>query len=209
MNYGHTIQQLENCGLDYSLSTEEHARLSMYFDLRRTWSETHNVAGPRSMGSPWELDFPDAVAALLVLDAELPLVDVGTGSGTPGLLIACMDPDRVIYLVEPLAKRTAFLRVACAELGLRQVTTIRGRWPQPLKEPAVQVISRAVVSPDVWPSLANRRAPQNDHIVRMLAAHRPKMDGNEYRLRTQVAYDLKEHGQRVIERWSPTGPDAA
>ena len=77
MNYAHTIKHLETCGLQYSLSTSEHARLSMYFELRRTWSETHNVAGPRSMGSPWELDFPDAAAALLDAGASAAATDDG------------------------------------------------------------------------------------------------------------------------------------
>ena len=44
------------------------------------------------------IDLPDAVAVLQVLEPNLPLTDVGTGSGTPGMLVACMLPDTEVLL---------------------------------------------------------------------------------------------------------------
>ena len=194
---------LRRAGLPDTMDPSTLDRIAMYFRLRATWSQTHNVAGPQSMKTPWELDLPDAVAATEVLHPSLPLADVGTGSGTPGLIIACMRPEHRIFLIEPIAKRTAFLRMCIAKLALKEVSVMRGRWPRTLAAKTVQVISRAVVSPEEWPVLASARDGAVDHIIRMLAAQRPPMPLADYGLSARLEYTLGGHGDRLVERWSP------
>lgn len=177
--------------------------VAAYFSLREKWSQTHNVAGPQSMKAPWELDLPDAVAVLQVLEPNLPLTDVGTGSGTPGMLVACMLPDTEVLLVEPIAKRTAFLRMCVAQLQLKNVRVFRERWPCRIPADTAQVISRAVVSPEEWPHLATGRENGADHVIRMLAAHRPAMSLSDYVLQSTMEYSLGLHGERLVERWAP------
>jgi 16S rRNA (guanine527-N7)-methyltransferase len=56
------------------------------------------------------------------------LVDVGSGAGLPGIVLAVARPDLTITLVEPLARRTAFLSEAVTALGLAAtVQVVRGR----------------------------------------------------------------------------------
>ena len=56
------------------------------------------------------------------------VVDVGSGAGLPGIVLAVARPDLTITLVEPLARRTAFLSEAVTALGLdAAVTVVRGR----------------------------------------------------------------------------------
>ncbi len=56
------------------------------------------------------------------------VVDVGSGAGLPGIVLAVARPDLSVILVEPLARRTAFLAEAVPALGLdRSVTVVRGR----------------------------------------------------------------------------------
>lgn len=56
------------------------------------------------------------------------LLDVGSGAGLPGLVLAIARPDLTVTLVEPLARRTAFLVEAVQQLGLtRTVRVFRGR----------------------------------------------------------------------------------
>ena len=159
------------------------------------------------MRTPWELDLPDAIAAYSVMNETLPIVDVGSGSGTPGILVACIQPDHPVILVEPIAKRTAFLRLCVARLSLKNVVVRRERWPCSLPDDAVQVISRAVVSPEEWPPLATSRSFGKDHLVRMLAAHRPAVELPGYLMRAQTEYTLGIHGTRIVERWEPGGND--
>ena len=56
------------------------------------------------------------------------MVDVGSGAGLPGLVLAIARPDLQVTLVEPLLRRTTFLEEVVADLGLGdQVEVLRGR----------------------------------------------------------------------------------
>ena len=57
----------------------------------------------------------------------LTVADIGSGAGLPGIPLAIARPDLTIYLVEPLLKRSTFLTEVVRELGLENVTVIRGR----------------------------------------------------------------------------------
>jgi 16S rRNA (guanine527-N7)-methyltransferase len=58
------------------------------------------------------------------LDGKGMVVDLGTGGGVPGLVIAWMAPARPVVCVEARARRAAFLRAATARLGLDRVTVL-------------------------------------------------------------------------------------
>ncbi|MEZ4469311.1 MAG: RsmG family class I SAM-dependent methyltransferase [bacterium] len=174
-------------------------RVAAFFDLRARWAGTHNLSGPRALAHPHLVDLADAEALLRVLASELPLVDVGAGSGVPGLLVACLDPARPVVVVEPLVKRAAFLRTAAHQLGLKAVRVERARWPLPLAEP-VQVVSRAVVSPEEWPALAAEGGTAVQAILRYLAAQRPPVRVPGFELAAHHDYTVDGAARRV-ERW--------
>ena len=185
-------------------------RLTDFFDLRARWASTHNLSGPRALGDPWGADLIDGLAAALVSPADRLLVDVGAGSGIPGLVVACVQPERPIVLVEPLAKRTAFLRSVTSRLGLSRVRVLRARWPAPLDQVethGADVISRAVVDPAEWPSLAVRGGRVVGGVIRMLAARRPGFEPAGFTVDRAVDYDLGADGHRRIERWIRQGAD--
>lgn len=191
-------------GLSLALGDEAVERLTRFIALRAQWSQTHNLAGPRAQADPWRIDVIDSLAVAQCAASDLPLVDVGAGSGTPGLIIAIARPDLAVELVEPLTKRVAFLRTATHRLGLANVGIHRGRWPIPLAAP-VQVVSRAVVSPEDWPALALRGGAAVQAVLRCLAAQRPPFSVDGFALSGAVDYDLGEAGRRRIERWVRIG----
>ena len=55
------------------------------------------------------------------------MVDVGSGAGLPGIPLALARPDLHVTLLEPLARRVAFLTRCVDRLGLDRVTVVRGR----------------------------------------------------------------------------------
>lgn len=191
--------RIDASGLWWPIDAATVERLSRFFDLRGRWARTHNLSGPRALADPWADDLLDGVAVAATLDRGLPLVDVGAGSGVPGLVVACLLPDQPVVLVEPIAKRTAFLRSAAARLGLRAARVHRARWPIELDE-AVQVVSRAVIDPAVWPELAASAGPRVVSIIRLLAAHRPPMSSTAFQQVTAHDYAVGSSLRRV-ERW--------
>ena len=58
------------------------------------------------------------------------VIDVGSGAGLPGLALAIARPDLDLHLVEPMLRRTNWLSMAVAELGLTNVSVHRGRAEQ-------------------------------------------------------------------------------
>lgn len=191
---------------------EGEARLEAFFELRRAWSKTHNVSGPRALADPWGADLVDGLAVAQVSPANNPLIDVGAGSGIPGLVVACVQPDRPVILVEPIAKRTAFLRSVATRLGLTSVRVERARWPievRGIADGRADVVSRAVVRPDTWPRLAVQGGTVVGGVIRMLAAQRPTCDLSGFVLAEAVDYRLGAQGDRRVERWArqATGRD--
>lgn len=198
----HDVQRLlDQAGLNWIAGQSACAGVARFFAHRERWSATHNLSGPEALRRPWELDFLDAVAVSLALAPGLPLIDVGAGSGVPGLIVALLVPDQVVELVEPRVKRSAFLRSAVGDLGLTAVQVSRTRWPVQVGVPS-QVISRAVVSPADWPALAAEGGPNVVSILRMLAAERPPWPLMHFELAAAVDYAPPTAGTRRIERWS-------
>lgn len=76
------------------------------------------------------------------------VVDIGSGGGYPGLVLACVAPATHFDLVEPLQKRARLLRTAADELGLANVNVHPLRAEEagrgPLRESADAVTARAV-----------------------------------------------------------------
>ena len=197
----HEMHQLAHrAGITITCSLEAADRINQYFAARAEWSQTHNIAGPLAMGRPSEVDLIDSLALAQVLPGGMPLHDVGSGSGTPGLLVACLRPDLDICLIEPIAKRTAFLRHVSRLIGLRNLKVSRGRWPMAL-DTDCQVVSRAVVDPAKWPSLAASAGPHVRRVVRMMAANRPAVDFGGFEKLTEFEYHGPGNAPRLIEVW--------
>ncbi|MEE2786643.1 MAG: RsmG family class I SAM-dependent methyltransferase [Myxococcota bacterium] len=194
---------IEAAGLDPKyLNRESWIRISDYFELRKRWANTHNLAGPKALRDPWQVDLIDAYALRTVLEPGRLLIDVGTGSGTPGVLVACLLPTHPVWLVEPNAKRTAFLRAAITALGLGHVKVNRGRWPMNVSHETYQIVSRAVVNPAAWPTLAAQGSPAPATIHRMLAQHRPTMTLTAYHQTRSIHYHVQSTDDRCIESWA-------
>lgn len=183
-----------------ALTEERVNRLLELIDLRAGWSRTHNLSGPRALALIGT-DLADALAVWSCHDGVTPLLDVGSGSGVPGLMVACLNPNLSIHLVEPIAKRCAFMRTAAHRLGLSKARVHRGRWPSPELDALGEVIpiSRAVVSPEEWPPLAQR--PHLSGMMQMLALQRPEWPLEGYELSAEVRYFDPEGGERLVRRW--------
>lgn len=201
MSLGDHGRLLERVGLPIGLDAKAMGLVDQYFTARDKWSRTHNVAGPKALMAPYEVDLVDAVALTHCLSNDQPLVDVGTGSGTPGLLVACLRPELPVILVEPIAKRTAFLRNVSHELGLSNVKVIRSRWPCPLPVKEIQIVSRAVVDPELWPALALQSTALITCLYRLLAANRPAMNLADWTLIRALDYGMPADGLRRVECW--------
>ena len=110
--------------------------------------ELRGLIGPRELGRIWERHLLNSAAVVPFLGPGV-VVDIGSGAGLPGLVIAAMEPERRVVLVEPMERRCAWLREAADALGMDGVTVLRGRAEEVRDVVEADVVTaRAVASID-------------------------------------------------------------
>src|SRR5690606_30388531 len=124
-----------------------------YAELLATDGVVRGLIGPREGPRIWDRHLLNCAVVAELLPTGASVVDVGSGAGLPGLVLALARPDLSITLVEPMARRTAFLTEAVGLLGVGdRVTVLRGRAEEPSTRqwlsPADAVTARAVASLD-------------------------------------------------------------
>lgn len=132
--------------LRLALPEAARAQLMDYVALLAKWNRTYNLT---AIDDPLRMVSHHLLDSLVVLP-HLPmpevasLADAGSGAGLPGIPLAVARPEWRVVLAEANEKKTAFLRQAALELGLRNVDVHQGRVEQ--WQPATRftvVISRA------------------------------------------------------------------
>lgn len=88
---------------------------------------THGLIGPREVPRLWERHLLNCAVVADSFPSGARLVDVGSGAGLPGVVLAIVRPDLEVHLVEPMLRRTTWLEGVVAELDLTTVTVHRGR----------------------------------------------------------------------------------
>ncbi len=90
------------------------------------WNKIHNITGAKDEETINEFIY-DAVFPVSFLPKVTSLLDIGTGAGFPGMILALALPDTEVTLVEPLKKRASFLQFIKADLELKNVTVVKKR----------------------------------------------------------------------------------
>jgi 16S rRNA (guanine527-N7)-methyltransferase len=86
------------------------------------------LIGPREVPRLWDRHLLNcAVVAELIDDRCRALVDIGSGAGLPGLVLAMVLPEVAVILLEPMERRCRFLAECVTELGLANASVLRGR----------------------------------------------------------------------------------
>ena len=132
--------------LGLATSAQQHEQLLRYVELLQRWNQVYNLTAVRDPERMLTLHLADCLAVLPALDRRAPqrVLDVGSGGGLPGLVLAIMRPHWQLVLVEPVQKKCAFLRQVAATLGLRNVEVEHQRVEQ-LRLPGFDCItSRAL-----------------------------------------------------------------
>jgi len=149
-------------GLSETRDAEVMDRLVRYTELLDRWSRAQRLVGWRKASLLATEGLADAWRLVEVLDGHPGswAVDLGSGAGLPGLVLALARPDREIHLIEARRKRVSFLNEVRRELGLQRVTVHHGR-EESLRadfteRPGPLLFARAVVAPEELLELASK-----------------------------------------------------
>lgn len=122
-----------------------------YAELLATDGVLRGLIGPREAPRIWDRHLLNCAAVAERIPTDATVLDVGSGAGLPGLVLAIARPDLTVTLIEPLARRTSFLIEVVERLGLtRTVRVFRGR----ADEAATGSSGREPISGDVVTSRA-------------------------------------------------------
>lgn len=110
----------EHFGLHYDAVARFRERL-------RDEGELRGLIGPREVSRLWERHILNSAALVPYIAGAGSIVDVGSGAGLPGIVVAVMLPESEVTLIEPMERRTAWLSEVVEDLRLENVTVRRGR----------------------------------------------------------------------------------
>ena len=102
------------------VSRETEARLDKYVALLLEWQAKTNLVAPSTLPNVWTRHIADSLQLLSLAPSAKIWIDLGSGGGFPGVVLACAlaeTPGAMVDLVERIAKKAAFLREAIRVTG--------------------------------------------------------------------------------------------
>ncbi len=185
----------ERCGVELGPSVAD--TLAQYVTALEHWNRSINLTG---LKEPQRI-VGELVADALPLGPHLPeapfrLIDVGSGAGLPGLVLAVLRPDAQVLLLEPSQKRVAFLRAMRRELPLPNVEVQAARLEDLVDASGFDVwVSRAVWPVAEWMTRASSLAGEGALVLGQTGADPPELIGCEV-----VPYEIGGAVRNVVVR---------
>ncbi len=128
------------------------------------WNKIHNMTGAKDEKTIDEFIY-DAVFPVSFLPQVETLMDIGTGAGFPGMILALGLPQTQVTLVEPLTKRASFLQFIKADLGLDNVTVVKKKVQDMQPRIFDMITSRAVTDTKMLLKLSENFRDENSKLL--------------------------------------------
>ena len=119
-------------------------QIQRYAELLKGPGIERGLIGPKEGDRIWERHIANCIPITTILPQNVRLVDIGSGAGLPGIVVALARPDLKVSLVEPLQRRVDFLNEVVAELGI-PIEVIRGRAERVKKQ--FEIVTARAVAP--------------------------------------------------------------
>lgn len=129
------INRIEHAAstLDLRLSGRQLGDLSAYLDLLQRWNRTYNLTAIRDEEQMLVQHLFDSLAVIAPLrvqhtpSAASTVLDVGSGGGLPGVVIAICAPEMTVTCIDTVGKKAAFVRHVAGDLRLPNLHAVHGR----------------------------------------------------------------------------------
>ncbi len=103
------------------------AKAQRYVELLATDGVTRGLIGPRETARLWDRHLLNCALVAELVPDQGELVDIGSGAGLPGVVLAMLRPRLHVVLLEPLLRRSVFLEECVSALDLPNATVLRAR----------------------------------------------------------------------------------
>lgn len=129
-NHIENLRPVLESGLDalcIKLTKEQQDKIINYLIILSKWNSVYNLTAIRDPKEMMTHHVLDSLSAVPAFTEAQNVLDVGSGGGLPGMILAICYPDKKISMIDTVSKKTAFLNQAKAELGLNNVTVYSAR----------------------------------------------------------------------------------
>ena len=105
--------------LSIEINNEKKEKILTFINLALDFNKTHNIFSRSSEQEVFEKDVLDSYPITKFIDNKKTILDLGSGGGFPGLVIAIIKPNNKVYLLESNQKKAYFLRKIIDELNIK------------------------------------------------------------------------------------------
>ena len=182
-----------------NLTETQISQADKYLDQILKWNKTRNLVSRNLSKKDLAEHFLDcAVMQRHLLPGSI--IDLGTGSGFPGICLAIIDPNRAITLVDSNRKKTSFLIHIKNDLGLNLVSVKHARVEEISQINETNIICRAFKEPaDLLKSLDNKISNKNKIILMVSAKETLSAPGFDIEYRESEASKILEKKRGFLE----------
>lgn len=175
-----------------SIDTKCIEKLEAFSELLHEWNQIHNLTGAKSPSDIYE-NIVDSLYPLTFIKPVKTLLDVGTGAGFPGLVLAIALPETKVLLAEPLKKRVSFLKYVALDQDLENVKVEAKRVETIVHAPFDMISSRAVTDTKLLLELTRQVSdPYTDYLFYKGSRVFEEVEA----LHHQLDYDIVQNNQR-------------
>ncbi len=118
---GNGIEELKLIGKENLLS-----KLLIYINILKKWNKKYNLTSLTKDEEIIKNHLLDSLSISKLIEQKK-IIDVGSGAGFPGIILALYDQSRHVTLIDKVGKKTAFMKQVCLELELKNVSVIHSR----------------------------------------------------------------------------------
>jgi 16S rRNA (guanine527-N7)-methyltransferase len=126
---------------------EAAAKAERYAGLLAGAAVERGLLGPNEVPRLWERHLLNSAVIAELVPGPCFLVDLGSGAGLPGVVLALLLPDSEVILLEPALRRATFLQECVTGLALDNATVVRARAEQMVGTLAADVVTTRAVAP--------------------------------------------------------------
>ncbi len=167
-------------------------KLENFASLLHEWNQIHNLTGAKTIDAIY-VNIIDSLYPLNFIEKPKTLLDVGTGAGFPGLVLAIALPEIEVVLSEPLKKRVSFLKYAAIDLELKNVK-VEAKRVEYIEHEAFDLISsRAVTNTKLLLELTKNIS---EHKTEYLFYKGSRVFDEVAEVQHQLDYDIVQKNQR-------------
>jgi len=123
------------------------AQAQKYAGLLTSVGVERGIVGPAEAERVWDRHLLNCGVVARLIPAKAGVLDLGSGAGLPGIVLAILLPGARVTLLEPLARRVDFLQECVAELGLDNAQVVRARAEDLAGQVQADVVTSRAVAP--------------------------------------------------------------